>query len=108
MMKKVISGITPVSPDLDNPVVQDPEVLPGSPRGEEPELAGSDPGQRYLAEPEDICLELRSTIFRAHDMQRGAPDPDKDRDRGTEEDELHPGFPEEIAVHHHTAHRCIL
>ena len=49
---------------------------------------------------QDIQPVFRSTIFRCHKMRPGPPDQDKDREAGAEKDELEPGFPHHVPVHH--------
>ena len=88
---------------LNDPVIQDPEILPGPPRGQEPELAGHDTRQRYPAEMQDIHTVFRSAVLRAGKAIAGPPDRDKDGKAQAEEDEPEPGFLEEVALQYDPA-----
>ena len=54
----------PVRPDFDDPVVEDPEVLPGPPRREKPELAGIGTVQWNPAKTQEVQPVFCSTILR--------------------------------------------
>ena len=65
------------APDLDNPVIQNLEILPRFPGREYPDLPGYDSSHRYLPNLQDLLPEHHCDLLRAADMGAYPLDPDK-------------------------------